>query len=137
MFGFESLSFWFEYVKAFHQNQSSSSKNEESDSNPLWEDSNPISKKFKLKKVIRILQKRIQSQFQNVQTKESEDNDSNLYGEDSNPDSSKVCSDGWIRISIQDIRILGEEKNETEGQKFKSLKFGFEFLMKNKWRDWS
>ena len=65
-----------------------------------------------------------------MQAEEFEDNNLNPYGEDSNLDSSKVCLDGWIRISIQAIRILGEEKSETEGHKFKSL-------MKNKWKDWS
>ena len=98
----------------------------------------------KMKKVIRIPQGRIQIpfsensdwwrwfefQFQNVQTKEFEDRDSNL-------DFSKVCSNGWIRISIQEIQIPSEERSETKGHRFESLKFGFESLMKNKWRDWS
>ena len=51
------------------------------------------------------------SQFQNVQNKESGDNDLNPYEEDSNSDSSKVFSDGWIRISIQLIRILDKKKD--------------------------
>ena len=74
--------------------------------------------------------------FQNVQAKESEDSDSNPYGEDSNFDSSEVCLNGWIRISIQAIRIPCEEKSETEGHIFESLNKRFESLMKNKWRDW-
>ena len=72
-----------------------------------------------------------------MQAEKSEDSDSNTYGEDLNPDFNKVCLDGWIRISIQEIQILGEERSETEGHRFESLKFGFESLMKNKWRDWS
>ena len=104
-----------------------------------------------MKKVIRIPQGRIQIpfsensdwwrwfefQFQNVQTKEFEDSDSSPYKEDSNPNSSKVCSDGWIRISIQEIRISGEERSETKGHRFEFLNKEFESLMKNKWRDWS
>ena len=112
----------------------------------------------KIKKVIRIPQGRIwipfpkssnwwrwfesfkggfESWFQNVQTKESKDSDSNPYGNDSNLDSNKVCSNRWIRISIQEIRIPNEEKSETKGHRFESLNFGFEFLVKNKLRDWS
>ena len=112
----------------------------------------------KMKKVIRIPQGRIripfpessdwwrwfeslkrgfESWFQNMQTKESEYNDSNPYGEDSNLDFGKICSDGWIWISIQAIRIPSEERSETEVHGFESLKFGLESLMKNKWRDWS
>ena len=67
-----------------------------------------------------------------MQAEEFEDNDSNPYGEYSNPYSSEVCSNGWIRISIQAIRISGEEKSETKGHKFESLNKGFEYLMKNK-----
>ena len=66
-----------------------------------------------------------------MQAEESKDSDLNPYG-DSNLDSSEGCSDGWIRISIQVIRIPGEEKNETEGHRFESLNEGFESLMKNK-----
>ena len=109
MFEFKSPNVGFESVKAFHQNWNSLSKNEKSDSNPSREDSNPNSKEFKLIKVIRIPQR-----SQNVQTKESEDNASNPYGEDSNPDSSKVCSDEWIQIFIQEIRIPGEKKMELK-----------------------
>ena len=29
------------------------------------------------------------------------------------------------------------ERNETQGHRFESLNYGFESLMKNKWRDWS
>ena len=59
MLGFESPSIGFESVKASHQNWSSSSKNEESNLNPLKEDSNLIFKEFRLRKVIRIPQRKI------------------------------------------------------------------------------
>ena len=67
-----------------------------------------------------------------MQAEEFEDNDSNPYREDSNLDSNEGCLDGWIRISIEAIRIPGEEKSETEGHRFESLNKGFESLMKNK-----
>ena len=60
-----------------------------------------------------------------MQAEESEDSDLNPYGEDLNLDSSKGCSNESIRITIQAIRIPGEEKSETEGHRFESL-------MKNK-----
>ena len=136
-----------------------------SNSNPQVLDSNSL-KHFiktdtvqeKMKKVIRIPQRRIripflenldwkrwfeslkgvfEYRFQNVQAEESEDSDSNPYWEDLNLDSSKVFSNKWIWISIQAIQILGEERSETEGHRFESLNYEFESLMKNKWRDWS
>ena len=67
-----------------------------------------------------------------MKAKEFEDIDWNPYGEDSNPDFNKVCLDGWIRISIQEIQIPGEERSETKGHRFESLNYGFESLMKNK-----
>ena len=51
-----------------------------------------------------------------MQPKESMDSDSNSYGKELNPDSSEVWSNGWIWISIQAIRISGEEISETKGR---------------------
>ena len=67
-----------------------------------------------------------------MQAEEYENSDSNPYGEDLNPNSSKVFSNEWIRISIQEIQIPGEERSETKGHRFESLNYGFESLMKNK-----
>ena len=67
-----------------------------------------------------------------MQVEESEDSDLNPYGEDLNLDSSKGCSNEWIRITIQAIRIPGEERSETEGHKFKFLNKRSKSLMKNK-----
>ena len=97
----------------------------------------PFPKSLDWKRWFESLKRGFESRFQNVQAKESEDSDSNPYEEDSNPNSSKVCSDGWIWISIQAIRIPSEERSETEGHRFKSLNKGFKSLMKNKCRDWS
>ena len=128
------------------------------DSNPLEHFIKIGAVQAKIKKVIRIPQRRIRIPFlessdwrmcfeslkkgfkfwfQNVQVEEFEDSDSNPYGEDSNPNSSEVCLDGWIWIFIQAIWITGEKRSETEGHWFKSLNYGFKSLMKNKWRDWN
>ena len=112
-------------------------ESEGSDSNLYGGNLNPNYSKFAWRLGFESLLNGFESEFSKRSEWLLNERDSNPYSTYSNLNSNKGCLDGLIWISIQEIRILGQERSEVENQGFESPTQRFESLMKNKWRDWS